>query len=182
MVDLNKLIFKIGSDTAFSILARSNELIKKGKDVINLGIGQPDFPTPPNIIEAAVKALKDGQHGYSPSAGIFELREAIAEDFLKRTDVQINPENIIVTPGGKAVIFYTLMMFGQPGAEIIFPDPGFIAYKSMIDYTGSKPVPLPHRMENDFSFDADELLSLITKNKTYNFKFTSQPHWWSCAL
>ena len=163
MVDLNKLIFKIGSDTAFSILARSNELIKEGKEVINLGIGQPDFPTPPNIIEAAVKALKDGQHGYSPSAGIFELREAIAEDFLKRTDVQINPENIIVTPGGKAVIFYTLMMFGHPGAEIIFPDPGFIAYKSMIDYTGSKPVPLPHRMENGFSFDADELLSLITK-------------------
>ncbi len=164
MKNLNKAIYNIGSDTAFSILARSNELSSQGKEVINLGIGQPDFPTPQNIINAAVKALKDGHHGYSPSSGIKELKEAVAIDFLNRTKVQINPENVLITPGGKAVIFYTLLIFGQPNAEIIYPDPGFIAYKSMIDYTGAKPISLPHRMENDFSFDADELLSLINKN------------------
>ena len=163
MDGLNKSIYEIGSDSAFSIMARSNELIKEGKNVINLGIGQPDFPTPKNIVESAIKALKDGHHGYTSSNGILELREAIASDFFKRNNVNIDPNEILVTPGGKAVIFYTLLMFGQPDSEIITPDPGFIAYKSMIDYTGAKAVPLPHRMKNNFSFDADELLSLITK-------------------
>ena len=162
MDGLNKSIYDIGSDSAFSIMARSNQLIKEGKDVINLGIGQPDFPTPQNIVESAIKALKDGHHGYTSSNGILELREAIASDFYKRNKVNIDPNEILVTPGGKAVIFYTLLMFGQPEAEIITPDPGFIAYKSMIDYMGAKTIPLPHRMENNFSFDADELLSLIT--------------------
>ena len=162
MDGLNKSIYEIGSDSAFSIMTRSNELIKEGKKVINLGIGQPDFPTPPNIVESAIKALKDGHHGYTSSNGILELREAIASDFFKRNNVNIDPSDILVTPGGKAIIFYTLLMFGQPGTEIITPDPGFIAYRSMIDYTGAKVVPLPHRMENNFSFDAEELLSLIT--------------------
>ncbi len=162
MDGLNKSIYEIGSDSAFSIMARSNQLIKEGKDVINLGIGQPDFPTPKNIVESAIKALRDGHHGYTSSNGILELREAIASDFYKRNKVDIDPNQILVTPGGKAVIFYTLLMFGQPEAEIIAPDPGFIAYRSMIDYTGAKTIPLPHRMENEFSFDADELLSLIT--------------------
>ena len=162
MDGLNKSIYEIGSDSAFSIMARSNQLIKEGRDVINLGIGQPDFPTPANIVEAAIKALRDGHHGYTSSSGIIELREAIASDFYKRNKVNINPNNILVTPGGKAVIFYTLLMFGQPDVEIIAPDPGFIAYRSMIDYMGAKTIPLPHRMENNFSFDADELLSLIT--------------------
>ena len=162
MDGLNKSIYEIGSDSAFSIMARSNQLIKEGKDVINFGIGQPDFPTPKNIVESAIKALRDGHHGYTSSNGILELREAIASDFYKRNNVDIDPNQILVTPGGKAVIFYTLLMFGQPEAEIIAPDPGFIAYRSMIDYTGAKTIPLPHRMENEFSFDADELLSLIT--------------------
>ena len=165
MDDLNKSIYEIGSDTAFSIMARSVQLSKEGKDVINLGIGQPDFPTPENIVSASIKALKDGHHGYSPSNGILELREAVTTDFYNRTNVNVNPDNVLITPGGKVVIFYTLLMFGQPGVEIIFPDPGFIAYKSMIDYTGATPVSLPHRMEKNFSFDAEELLSLIT-NKT----------------
>ena len=162
MDGLNKFIYEIGSDSAFSILARSNELIKQGKEVINLGIGQPDFPTAPNIVESAVKALRDGNHGYSSSNGILELREAVAHDFFNRNNVKIDPNDILITPGGKAVIFYTLLIFGQPGVEIITPNPGFIAYKSMIDYMGAKTIPLPHRMENNFSFDADELLSLIT--------------------
>ena len=138
--------------------------MKQGKDVINLGIGQPDFPTSDHIVESAIKALRDGHHGYSSSSGILELREAVAEDFFKRNNVNINPDNILITPGGKAIIFYALQIFGQPGVEIITPDPGFIAYRSMIDYMGAKAVALPHRMENEFSFDADELLSLINEN------------------
>ena len=163
MDGLNKSIYEIGSDTAFSILARSNELISLGKPVINLGIGQPDFPTPPNIIEAARKSLKDGYHGYTPSSGIKELREAVSNFYANsHRGIKIDPNQILITPGAKAVIFYTLLMFGQPGTEVIIPDPGFIAYKSMVDYTGATAVSLPHRMENEFSFDADELLSLIT--------------------
>ena len=163
MDGLNKSIYEIGSDTAFSILARSNELISLGKPVINLGIGQPDFPTPPNIIEAARKSLKDGYHGYTPSSGIKELREAVSNFYANsHRRIKIDPNQILITPGAKAVIFYTLLMFGQPGTEVIIPDPGFIAYKSMVDYTGATAVSLPHRMENEFSFDADELLSLIT--------------------
>ena len=108
MDGLNKSIYDIGSDSAFAILSRSNELIKQGKNVINLGIGQPDFPTPENIIEACTKALKDGYHGYTSSNGIIELREAIAEDFYLRNKTEIDPRNILVTPGGKAVIFYSL--------------------------------------------------------------------------
>ena len=161
MLDLNKSIHEIGTDTAFSILSRSNELLKMGNDVINLGIGQPDFPTPENIVQAGIKALIDGHHGYTSNNGILELREAVAEDFLARNKVSVDPNNILITPGGKAVIFYTLLIFGQPGVEIITPDPGFIAYKSMIGYTGAKAISLPHRMENGFSFNADELLSLI---------------------
>ncbi len=163
MDGLNKSIYEIGSDTAFSILARSNELISQGKNVLNLGIGQPDFPTPPNIIEAASKSLKDGYHGYTSSSGMIELREAVSNYYARYySNIQVDPNQILITPGAKAVIFYTLLMFGQPGYEVIIPDPGFIAYKSMVDYTGAKAISLPHRMENDFSFDADELLSLIT--------------------
>ena len=110
MDGLNKSIYEIGSDSAFSIMTRSNELIKEGKKVINLGIGQPDFPTPPNIVESAIKALKDGHHGYTSSNGVLELREAIASDFFKRNNVNIDPSDILVTPGGKAIIFYTLLI------------------------------------------------------------------------
>ena len=112
MDGLNKSIYQIGSDSAFAILARSNELIKSGKKVINLGIGQPDFPTPQNIVEAAVKAIKDGHHGYTPSNGILSLRETVAWDFHKRNNIEIDPNNVLIAPGGKAIIFYTLLMFG----------------------------------------------------------------------
>jgi len=163
MDGLNKSMYDIGSDSAFAILARSQELEKIGKNVINLGIGQPDFPTPPNVVEAAIKALRDGYHGYTSSNGALELRQAVAEDFFKRNNVSIDPKNILITPGGKSIIFYTMLMFGELGSEIITPDPGFVAYKSMIDYTGAKAISLPHRMQNNFSFDADELLSLVNE-------------------
>ena len=163
MDGLNKSMYDIGSDSAFSILARSQELEKSGKKVINLGIGQPDFPTPKNVVEAAIKALKEGHHGYTSSNGILELRKSIADDFFDRNEVVVDPNDILVTPGGKSIIFYTLLMFGQPGVEIITPDPGFIAYKSMIDYTGATAISLPHRMENNFSFDAEELIDLVNE-------------------
>lgn len=172
MDGLNKSMYDIGTDNAFSIMARSNKLLTEGNDVINLCIGQPDFPTPNNIIEAACKAIRDGHHGYTPSNGMFSLREAVANYFERNNKTPIDPNNILVTPGGKAIIFYTMLMFGQPGVEIIIPNPGFMAYKSMVDYTGATPVNLPHKMENNFSFDADELLSLIT-DKTRLIVFNS---------
>ncbi len=117
MDGLNKSMYQIGSDSAFAILARSNELSKNGKDVINLGIGQPDFPTPENVVNAAIKAIKDGHHGYTASNGIYELRETVSWDFYKRNKVQVDPNDILIAPGGKAIIFYTLLMFGEPGSE-----------------------------------------------------------------
>ena len=171
MDGLNKSMFQIGSDTAFAVLSRSNQLSQQGNDVINLGIGQPDFKTPENIVEAGIKALKDGHHGYSSSNGILELREAVGEYYFKK-GIKIDPSQVLITPGAKAVIFYTLLMFGQPGSEIIVPNPGFIAYKSMVDYTGAKVISLPHKMQNKFSFDAEELLSLIT-SKTRLIIFNS---------
>ena len=161
MDGLNKSMFQIGSDTAFAILSRSNQLSQQGKDVIILGIGQPDFKTPENIVEAGIRALRDGHHGYSSSNGILELREAVSEYYFKK-NIKIDPCQVLITPGAKAVIFYTLLMFGQPESEIIVPNPGFIAYKSMVDYTGAKVISLPHKMQKKFSFDAEELLSLIT--------------------
>ena len=161
MDDLNKSMLQIGSDSAFAVLSRSNQLKALGKKVINLGIGQPDFNTPENVVNAGVKALKDGHHGYSASNGILELREAVSE-YYNDKGIKIDPSQVLITPGAKAIIFYTLLMFGQPGYEIIVPNPGFIAYKSIVDYTGAKVISLPHKMENEFSFDAEELLSLIT--------------------
>ena len=133
MDGINKSMYDIASDSAFSILARTNELKSKGNEVINLCIGQPDFPTPKNIVEAACKALKDGHHGYTSSSGILGLREAVANDLFRRNNVIVEPGQILISPGAKAIIFYTLLMFGQPGAEVITPDPGFMAYKSLID-------------------------------------------------
>ena len=126
MDGLNKSMYEIGSDSAFSILARSNQLLGLGKDVINLGIGQPDFPTPKNIIESACKALKDGHHGYTPSNGLLKLRESVSKYIFNNYKTSINPENILITPGGKPVIFFASLIFGEQGSEIIYPDPGFI--------------------------------------------------------
>ena len=112
MDGLNKSIYDIGSDSAFSIMARSNQLIKEGKDVINLGIGQPDFSTPRHIVEAAVKALNDGKHGYTPANGLLELREAVCQDILKRRNTEVDPNNILIVPGGKVTMWHAILMFG----------------------------------------------------------------------
>ena len=153
---------RIGEENAFAVLARATNLASQGHDVINLGIGQPDFKTPPHIVEAAIKALRDGQHGYTPATGILPLREAVARRTLTTTGIEISPENVAIVPGGKITMFAAILMFGEPGSEIIYPDPGFPIYRSMIEFTGAKPVPVPIREENGFAFSADETLSLIT--------------------
>ena len=153
---------RIGEENAFAVLARAGELQKSGKDIINLGIGQPDFPTPTHIVEAAIKALRDGHHGYTPAVGIPELREAVAADLNGRYASSVSPDNVIVLPGGKVTMFAAILMFGEPGAEILYPDPGFPIYRSMIEFTGATPVPIPIREENAFAFSAEETLSLIT--------------------
>jgi aspartate/methionine/tyrosine aminotransferase len=153
---------RIGEENAFAVLARATELAGQGKDIINLGIGQPDFRTPDHIVEAAVKALRDGQHGYTPATGIKPLREAVAADIHRRVGVEVSPDQVIIVPGGKVTMFAAILMFGEPGADILYPDPGFPIYRSMIEYTGARPIPVPIREENSFAFSAEETLSLIT--------------------
>ena len=153
---------RLGTETAFEVLARAAELERQGRDVINLGIGQPDFKTPEHVVEAAVKALRDGQHGYTPAQGILELREAVSADIAARRGAEVSPDNICIMPGGKPTMFFAILMFGEPGAEIMYPDPGFPIYRSMIEYTGATPVPIVLREENEFAFSADEVLAQIT--------------------
>jgi aspartate aminotransferase len=153
---------RIGEENAFAVLARANALAAAGRDIINLGIGQPDFLTAPHIIEAAVKALRDGQHGYTPAIGIPALREAVAADLARRFAVEASPANVLIVPGGKVTMFMAILMFGEPGVDILYPDPGFPIYRSMIEFTGARPIPVPIREENAFAFSADETLDLMT--------------------
>ncbi len=153
---------RIGEENAFAVLARATALAAQGRDIINLGIGQPDFRTPEHIVEAAAKALRDGHHGYTPANGILPLREAVAGDLHKRYGVSVSPEEVMIMPGGKPTMFMSILMFGEPGVEIMYPDPGFPIYRSMIEYTGATPVPIPIREENGFAFSAEETLDLIT--------------------
>jgi len=153
---------RIGEENAFAVLARATELAAQGKSIINLGIGQPDFKTPDHIVEAAVKALRDGHHGYTPATGILPLREAIAADLLARTGVEPRADRIVVVPGGKVTMFMAILMMGEPGVDILYPDPGFPIYRSMIEFSGARPVPIPIREENDFAFSAEETLSLMS--------------------
>jgi aspartate/methionine/tyrosine aminotransferase len=153
---------RLGEENAFAVLARATALAAEGKDIINLGIGQPDFKTPPHIVEAAIKALRDGHHGYTPATGLLATREAVVRRTLTMTGVEVSPENVMILPGGKPTMYAAIIMFGEPGAEIMYPDPGFPIYRSMIEFTGAKPVPIPVREENGFAFSAEETLSLIS--------------------
>ncbi|MCC0050101.1 MAG: pyridoxal phosphate-dependent aminotransferase [Rhodobiaceae bacterium] len=155
---------RIGDENAFAVLARATALADQGRDIINLGIGQPDFPTPPHIVEAGIKALRDGHHGYTPATGILPLREAVSADLHRRLGVETDPGLVLIVPGGKVTMFAAILMFGEPGAEIMYPDPGFPIYRSMIEFTGATPVPVPIREDNDFAFSAAETLALITPN------------------
>jgi aspartate aminotransferase len=162
MIQMAAGMARLGTETAFEVLARAKALEEQGRDIINLGIGQPDFSTPENVVEAAVKALRDGHHGYTPAGGILPLRQAVADDIEARRGVAVDPGRILVVPGGKVTMFFTILMFGEAGAEIMYPNPGFPIYESVIAFTGAKPVPMPLYEETGFSFSAEEVLSKIT--------------------
>ena len=153
---------RLGTETAFDVLARAAALQAGGRRVINLGIGQPDFRTPANIVEAGRKALADGHHGYTPANGILPLREAVAADIAERRGVAVDPDDVVVVPGGKVTLFFAALMFGEPGAEILYPNPGFPIYESAIAFSGATPVPIPLHEETGFSFNPDEVLGKIT--------------------
>ncbi len=161
-LQLSEKMSRLGTETAFEVLARAEALARQGRDIINLGIGQPDFRSPPHVVEAAVKALRDGHHGYTPSPGIAALREAVAADLWRHRGVDIDPSRVVVVPGGKVTMFFAILMFGEPGAEILYPNPGFPIYESVIRFTDATPVPIPLVEERDFSFDAEAVLALIT--------------------
>jgi aspartate aminotransferase len=152
----------LGTESAFEVLARARALQAKGRDIVNLGIGAPDFRTPENIVEAGRKALADGHHFYTPAKGIPELREAVAEDVLLRRGVEVHPDQVVIVPGGKPTMFFAISMFGEPGAEILYPDPGFPIYESLIRWTGATPVPIELREEDDFCFRAEAVLAKVT--------------------
>ena len=154
---------ELGTETAFEVLARANALAAQGRDIINLGIGQPDFKTPAHIVEAAVKALRDGHHGYTPAQGIPELREAVAADLAARHGAAVDPGQVLILPGGKVTMFFAMLIYGQPGAEIMYPNPGFPIYESAIRFSGATPVPMVLREENGFAFSAAEVLDQITE-------------------
>ncbi len=159
---LAERLSRLGTESAFEVLARASALAASGRDIINLGIGQPDFPTPDHIVEAGRKALADGHHGYTPANGIVALREAVAADILARRGVEIHPDRVVVVPGGKVTMFFAMLMFGERGAEIMYPNPGFPIYESMIRFSGAEPVAIPLHEDSGFSFSADEVLEKIT--------------------
>ena len=162
MAPLADRMTELGTETAFEVLARANALAAQGRDIINLGIGQPDFKTPAHIVEAAVKALRDGHHGYTPAQGIPELREAVAADLAARHGAAVDPGQVLILPGGKVTMFFAMLIYGQPGAEIMYPNPGFPIYESAIRFSGATPVPMVLREENGFAFSAAEVLDQIT--------------------
>jgi aspartate/methionine/tyrosine aminotransferase len=153
---------RLGTETAFEVLARAHELAAQGRSIINLGIGQPDFKTPEHIVEAGIKALRDGHHGYTPAAGIPELREAVAVDIERRLAIPVDPGQVVVVPGGKVTMFFAALMFGEDGAEILYPNPGFPIYESVINFSGATAVPIPLEEADGFAFKAEAVLERIT--------------------
>jgi len=152
---------RLGTETAFEVLNKARALERQGKNIIHLEIGEPDFDTPGNVVEAAVNALHKGWTHYGPSAGLPELRQAIAEEVSATRKVKVSPDEVVVVPGGKPIIFFSILALADVGDEIIYPNPGFPIYESMIRYAGAKAVPIQLHEEKDFGLDVDELASLI---------------------
>ncbi len=153
---------RLGTETAFEVLNRARALEKQGKEIVHLEIGEPDFDTPANVVEAGVDALHKGWTHYGPAAGLPDLRQAIA-DYVSRTrKVPVSSDEVVVVPGGKPIIFFTMLALIDQGDEVIYPNPGFPIYESMINYAGGRAIPIPLREERDFSVDVKELASLIT--------------------
>ncbi|MGA8525479.1 MAG: pyridoxal phosphate-dependent aminotransferase [Candidatus Sulfotelmatobacter sp.] len=161
-LQLARRMSRLGTETAFEVLNKARALERQGKSVIHLEIGEPDFDTPANVIEAGVDALHKGWTHYGPSAGLPELRQTIAEYVSRTRSVKVAPEEVVVVPGGKPIIFFTILALIDEGDEVIYPNPGFPIYESMIHYVGGKAVPIHLREERDFSLDVDELAALIT--------------------
>ena len=153
---------RLGTETAFEVLNKARALERLGKKIIHLEIGEPDFDTPANVVEAGITALRQGWTHYGPSAGLPELRQAIAEEVSRSRGVQVSSDEVVVVPGGKPIIFFSLLALTEAGDEVIFPNPGFPIYESMIDYAGARAVPIRLREEKDFGFDVDELATLIS--------------------
>lgn len=161
-MNLAQRMSRLGTETAFEVLAAAKALEAQGRSIVHLEIGEPDFDTPANIVEAGVRALRDGWHHYSPAAGLPRLRESIAEMVSRTRGVSVHPDEVVVTPGGKPIIFFSLLALVEAGREVIFPNPGFPIYESMIRFVGGKPVPVRLREELDFRLDVEELLATIT--------------------
>jgi len=153
---------RLGTETAFEVLNKARALERQGKEIVHLEIGEPDFDTPANIVEAGVEALHKGWTHYGPSAGLPDLRQAIAQEVSHSRGVQVASDEVVVVPGGKPIIFFTILAFADVGDEVIYPNPGFPIYESMIHYVGAQAVPIRLQEEKDFGFDVDELASLIT--------------------
>jgi aspartate/methionine/tyrosine aminotransferase len=153
---------RLGTESAFEVLARAKRLQAAGQSIVNLGIGSPDFRTPEHIVEAGCKALRDGAHFYTPAKGLPELRQAVAEENRRLRGVAIDPEQVVIVSGGKPTMFFAIAMFGEPGVEILYPNPGFPIYESLIRWSGATPVPMRLSEENGFSFQADAVLAKIT--------------------
>jgi aspartate aminotransferase len=153
---------RLGTETAFEVLARANALAAEGRSIINLGIGQPDFRTPDHIVEAAKAALDRGEHGYTPAAGIPPLRAAVAADLKRRHNVEVDPNSVLITPGAKPVMYFAITLLGEPGVEIMYPNPGFPIYESVINFTGATAVPIELHESKGFAFSADEVLAKVT--------------------
>ena len=153
--------YRLGTESAFVVLAKAKKLESEGKEIINLGIGQPDFRTPQHIVDAGKKALEDGHHGYTAANGTLELRQSVCAHIKRMYSATVDPSRVLITPGGKPTMYFAIMLFGEPGAEIIYPEPGFPIYESMINYSGAKAVPMYLSDKNNFSFNCKEVLSLI---------------------
>jgi len=153
----------LGTETAFEVLAKAKALEKQGKDVVHLEIGEPDFDTPKNVKEAAIKALNAGYTHYGPSAGIPELRETIAQYISKTRGIKADPDEVVVTPGAKPIMFFSILALVNPGEEVLYPNPGFPIYESVVNFVGAKPVPIPLKEENDFRLDPEYVEEKITK-------------------
>jgi aspartate/methionine/tyrosine aminotransferase len=161
-LQLARRMSRLGTETAFEVLNKARALERQGKSIIHLEIGEPDFDTPANVVEAGIEALRQGWTHYAPSAGLPELRQALAEYVSRTRGVKVTSDEVVVVPGGKPIIFFTILALIDEGDEVIFPNPGFPIYESMIHYVGGRAVPIPLREDRDFSLDVNELASLIS--------------------
>jgi aspartate aminotransferase len=161
-MELAERMSRLGTESAFDVFAKAKQLEAQGRSIIHLEIGQPDFPTPFPICEAAFRAMKDGYTGYTPAAGLLELRQAIADHIATSRGIDIHPDDVVVTPGAKPILFFTILALVNPGDEVIYPDPGFPIYESVIRFVGAKGVPLPLREELGFRFHVEDLIKAVS--------------------